>query len=236
MYVFRAFASPLKLQRLGQTLRSVAISHLHTTKKNVGKTIFVKGLPYEAIEEEIYQFFKTCGEIKLVKILAKLDGTSSGCGYVTFQDILGRKQALLLDGAYWPSSDRTLGIEDTTANTLNMNGVKPKDCDTVIVANVPFDANEDDIREVFSRAGIISEVRLARDEQLRFKGFCHIVFKDSSSVDQAISLAGTMLKGRQVRIDYAPDRYKSPLRKGGKGGKGGQSPNRRTTTTTRRLA
>ena len=50
------------------------------------KTVFVSGLPYETTEEELRQFFESCGVIKELKIPKYQDtGRNIGYGHITFK-------------------------------------------------------------------------------------------------------------------------------------------------------
>ena len=42
-----------------------------------------------------------------------------------------------------------------------------------------------------------------------FKGFGHIEFADTASTDLAVAMAGEMVLGRAIRVDYAKGKNKS---------------------------
>ena len=122
------------------------------------------------------------------------------------------------------------------------SGVKPEGCDTVFVGNLPWDVEEDNLRETFASCGDVARIRLATDpNDGSFKGFGHVQFYDGACTDAAVMLAGTEINGRAIRVDFAPPRERtsfggaggSPREggggrggrgDGGRGGRGGASP------------
>jgi len=83
---------------------------------------------------------------------------------------------------------------------------------------------EDVLRGMFGACGDVASVRFAMDESGAFKGFGHLEFVDGASTEEAVKLAGTMIGGRPIRVDYAPPRNRDSS--GGRGGGGGRTPGR----------
>ena len=75
--------------------------------------------------------------------------------------------------------------------------------DVAYVGNIAYEADEAAVRALFEPFGV-TKVRLHTDKDTgKPKGFAHVHFKDEASMDAAISLNGTMLMGRQIRVGYA---------------------------------
>eukprot|EP00406_Dinophysis_acuminata_P055919 CAMPEP_0179297712 /NCGR_PEP_ID=MMETSP0797-20121207/45611_1 /TAXON_ID=47934 /ORGANISM="Dinophysis acuminata, Strain DAEP01" /LENGTH=117 /DNA_ID=CAMNT_0021007061 /DNA_START=44 /DNA_END=393 /DNA_ORIENTATION=- len=79
-----------------------------------------------------------------------------------------------------------------------------KSC-TVFIGNIPYDAQEDDLKSIFSRVGSVDSLRLVYDKdtkQPKGYGFC-----DYSDADTALSairnLNDVEYSGRRLRIDLA---------------------------------
>ena len=77
---------------------------------------------------------------------------------------------------------------------------------SVFVGNIPFDASEESLRQVFALGtsggndGIIN-VRIVRDRSKNLgKGFGYVQFSDRSYAKEALALNGTFLDNRQLRI------------------------------------
>lgn len=76
------------------------------------------------------------------------------------------------------------------------------------VGNLPFEANEDDVRELFENHGDVDSVDLITDRQTgRPRGF-GFVDMPSDAADQAIvALNGTSMNGRDLTVNEARPRY-----------------------------
>ena len=166
-------------------------------------------------------FFKDCGKMTSVELPMGEDGRSTGTAFVIFTQRKELDKALELDGQYWPGTERWLKIQEGFEKSDRKSfgtGVRPEGCDTVFVGNLPFDVEEDQLREVFASAGTVDRVRFAMAEDGSFKGFAHVQFTDGDATDAAVKLAGTDVNGRAIRVDYAPPRN----REGAPGGSGGR--------------
>lgn len=117
---------------------------------------------------------------------------------------------------------RWLSIKYSTpkpeGNYVHKPSEKPPGCTTVFCGNLSFNIDEETLRAAFAECGEIKEIRFAEDRDTgEFKGFGHVEFIDSESTEKAVSLAGTDIMGRAVRVDYAADKRAG----GGNGGRGG---------------
>jgi len=76
--------------------------------------------------------------------------------------------------------------------------------DSVFVGNLSWSANEADLQDAFGGCGHIVSVRIPVDRNSgRQKGFGYITFESQDAANKAISLSGTDIAGRSVRVDYA---------------------------------
>ncbi|KAI9277374.1 hypothetical protein BY458DRAFT_504770 [Sporodiniella umbellata] len=74
---------------------------------------------------------------------------------------------------------------------------------TAHIASLSFDANEDDLAQLFDGLKI-ANIRLLRDRQTeRSKGFAYVEFEDVESLKSAIDLSGESIHGRGIRISVA---------------------------------
>ena len=88
------------------------------------------------------------------------------------------------------------------------------------VGNLPFSADEDQIRELFGQNGrTVSEVKLVTDRETgRPRGFGFVEMSSSEEADSAIrALNGHSLGGRPLTVNEAKERSSG----GGGGGYGG---------------
>jgi nucleolar protein 12 len=79
---------------------------------------------------------------------------------------------------------------------------------SIFIGNVPFTANEEEIRSVFSDCGAILNVRIVRDAQTGMgKGFAYVTFAPEANMDLALSRHETVqLHGRLLRVERSVER------------------------------
>jgi RNA recognition motif-containing protein len=88
------------------------------------------------------------------------------------------------------------------------------------VGNLSFDATENDIQDLFSACGPVSEVNLIVDRMTnRSRGFAFVTMATPEGAEAAIQqLAGKHVNGRDLTVNEARPREE---RSGGGGGGGG---------------
>ncbi|CAM6045138.1 unnamed protein product [Sphagnum compactum] len=77
---------------------------------------------------------------------------------------------------------------------------------TIFVKNIAWSVDENIISEFFKDVGEITDVRLAKDENGRSKGYGHIEFVSEEEAQQAVLKNGETLEGRDLFIDLAKER------------------------------
>ena len=87
----------------------------------------------------------------------------------------------------------------------------------IYVGNLPYTADEESVRVLFSQHGTVDAVRLINDRETgRFRGFCFVEMPDSDAQTAIARLNGHDIEGRQLRVNEARER------EGGGGGGGGR--------------
>jgi len=80
--------------------------------------VFVKNLPYEAGEDEVGDYFSTCGEILEVRLVYHpVQKYFKGFGYVDFKTVSGAKNAVAMSGKMYRG--RPLRIDSETRKPKN---------------------------------------------------------------------------------------------------------------------
>eukprot|EP00445_Apocalathium_hangoei_P000639 CAMPEP_0203840398 /NCGR_PEP_ID=MMETSP0359-20131031/751_1 /ASSEMBLY_ACC=CAM_ASM_000338 /TAXON_ID=268821 /ORGANISM="Scrippsiella Hangoei, Strain SHTV-5" /LENGTH=328 /DNA_ID=CAMNT_0050754603 /DNA_START=86 /DNA_END=1072 /DNA_ORIENTATION=+ len=97
---------------------------------------------------------------------------------------------------------------------------------TVFIGNIPYDATEDDLKEVFGRAGPVDSMRMVYDKDTKQpKGYAFCDYADPDSAMRAIrELNDAECNGRQLRIDLADNALRGGKCGGGGKGFGGPAP------------
>jgi len=91
------------------------------------------------------------------------------------------------------------------------------------VGNLPFDTDEEQVRELFSSYGEVRSVDMINDRDTgRFRGFCFVAM-DNTEADAAVAaLNGYSFGGRPLKVNEAKPREERPGGGGGsRGGYGG---------------
>jgi RNA recognition motif-containing protein len=97
----------------------------------------------------------------------------------------------------------------------------------IYVANIPFKASEDELRELFEQHGEVSSVKIVMDRETnRSRGFGFIEMADSESGNAAINeLNGYSFLGKELVVNEARPKTDAPRGGGGgfgnRGGSGG---------------
>jgi RNA recognition motif-containing protein len=95
------------------------------------------------------------------------------------------------------------------------------------VGNLPFNTTENELQELFSKAGPVQEVMLMQDKFTgKSRGFAFVTMTSDADAQKAIAeINGTQLEGRALTVNEA--RPREPRPPGGGGGGGGYGGDRR---------
>lgn len=203
------------------------------------KELFVKNLSYQSTEDSVFEAFSKYGTVVNVKLLTdKFTGKPKGIGFVEFETRADAKKALDgvdVDGrtaqcAFSNNKEKGNafgGAPRTNNYNNNNNGGSQQqsnysgDVHTIFVGNLGFKTTENSVRNFFSKVGNVVSCRIAKHEDGRAKGFCHVDFDSADSVQKAIALAGQDLDGREIRVDASqPRQSRGGPPSGGRGGFG----------------
>ena len=90
---------------------------------------------------------------------------------------------------------------------------------TIYVGNLPFSANEADVRVLFERYGKVDSVKLVNDRETgRPRGFGFVDMPSSDAQAAISALNGYEMNGRALGINEAQERVPRGPRPGGGGG------------------
>ncbi|KAM3912431.1 RNA-binding protein 34 [Leptodactylus fuscus] len=176
------------------------------------RSVFVGNLPVACTKQMLKAYFKEFGPIESVRFrsVARADPTMSRkCAaiqrdvhpkrksinaYVVFKEQDSATKALVRNG-----NEISSGFHirvDLASKSSSYDNKK-----TVFVGNLPYDIEDEVLREHFSQCGAIDGVRIIRDNKTGIgKGFGYVLFQGSDSVQLALKLANSELMGRKLRI------------------------------------
>lgn len=80
---------------------------------------------------------------------------------------------------------------------------KADGCLSAYVGNLKWDVTETDLRDFFKSLKI-SSIRFAINKRTGdSRGFCHVDFEDDESLEKAVGMNQSELRGRPIKISYA---------------------------------
>ena len=88
------------------------------------------------------------------------------------------------------------------------------------VGNLPYKADEEALREIFSAVGEVESVKVITDETGRSKGFGFVEMSDEDAEKAITTLNGSALMGRSIVVNEARPQAEKGRGPGGGPGKG----------------
>lgn len=175
------------------------------------RTVFVGNISLACSKKQIKLLFRQHGTVESVRFRSmaiapgklptfvarkthkQLSGSSLNA-YVVFSSEEEAERSLALNGTLL--EDRHLRVD------LSVRSMEHEHQRSVFVGNLPFTADEEELRRVFSDCGEIEAVRIVRDTKLGVgKGFGFVQFKERSGVVFALKRNNKVeLEGRPLRV------------------------------------
>jgi RNA recognition motif-containing protein len=114
---------------------------------------------------------------------------------------------LTLDGESFKGDGRTMKIRRDRTGNKPRRPPPPRVAGslTVYVGNMPWAASKEEVEAMLSDAGCaVSSMRYHTDAETgQFRGFVHAELADESSLQNALALAGTRWRGRELRVSHS---------------------------------
>ena len=200
------------------------------------RQVYVGGIPFYKTEEDIVAAFADEGHaVEAIDCMKFPDsGRFRGIAIITFATREGAKAALAWNGEEWdgtfltvkkyaPKSDAVAG-EDADAPPPPRREVEKVEGQRIaFVGNLSWDVTEEALRVALVGCEV-KEVRMGVDKETgAFRGYAHVEFVADEDLEQAVSLSGAKLLGREMKVAYATARKAPRTREGreGGGGRGG---------------
>lgn len=89
----------------------------------------------------------------------------------------------------------------------------------IYVGNLPYDASDSDLQQLFEKFGTVSSARVVSDRETgRSKGFGFVEMNDRAEAEKAIEgTNGTEMNGRALRVNESQPKPRNDRRGGGRG-------------------
>lgn len=183
-----------------------------------GTTVFVKNLNFSTTDESFKKHFKNCGPILSAEIAKKKDLKtgkllSMGFGFIQFKT---KESALKAVKNFQLSKldDHSLEVKLSNRATVPSATTKKKKYEVtkqlsskILVRNVPFQAAEKDVRELFCQFGSLRFVRLPKKmgNDGGHRGFAFVEFLTKGDAKRAFDALchSTHLFGRRLVLEWS---------------------------------
>jgi polyadenylate-binding protein len=168
--------------------------------------------------------FSAHGDINDCIVISDETGKSKGFGFVTFEAKEHADSAIkALDRS--KVDGRRIGVRDSDAPRDKKPERKHAQGARLYVGNLPFKANEDELKALFSEHCKVTGLDWTRDKAGQPKAFAFITIQPESDAAAVIEkVNGSELKGRKIRVDSANSgRSKKPGKGGDSGAGAGKS-------------
>ncbi|KAG4265787.1 nucleolin [Fusarium proliferatum] len=168
------------------------------TKTDEATTLFAGSLSWSIDDNALYEAFKHIEGLANARVMTeKGTGRSRGFGYVDFNDAASctkayeTMQGVELEGRainldYANARPADANPQSRAADRAQRHGdtVSPES-DTLFVGNLPFDVDQDTVREFFSDVAEVASVRLPTDpDSGNLKGFGYVSFNSVEDAKQ----------------------------------------------------
>ncbi|XP_069842045.1 RNA-binding protein 34 [Dendropsophus ebraccatus] len=176
------------------------------------RTIFVGNLPATCTKQMLKSCFKEFGPIESMRFrsVARADPTESRKVAAIHRNVHPKRKSI---NAYVVFKEQDSAAKAIVRNgteisggfhirvDLASKGSSHNNKKTVFVGNLPYDIEDETLREHFSQCGTIEGVRIIRDKNTGIgKGFGYVLFQGADSVQLALKLEQSELMGRKLRV------------------------------------
>eukprot|EP00742_Colponemidia_sp_Colp-10_P005552 GILJ01005935.1.p1 GENE.GILJ01005935.1~~GILJ01005935.1.p1 ORF type:complete len:783 (-),score=159.38 GILJ01005935.1:255-2543(-) len=187
--------------------RTDSISESSSGPRDDKTTVFVKNVSQEADEGTLRQHFSQFGEVVGIRLLLdKATGKHRGIAYVDYADEVQANDAATR------AHHSSLNGQPLYCDRGKGTAVKPETKNWVHVNNLAFQVASSDLLDLFSTCVKQSdpkpEVHIVTRDSGESKGFAFVRMPSEESVELALKLTDTELKGRRVKVTRSDREYK----------------------------
>jgi len=177
------------------------------------RTLRVVGIPWKFGEVELKEAFAKCAPVLDARVVRDRERRSKGFAFVEYYTAKDAEAALTQQ---WELGGRRVTVQSEAEhmskkhlddhNQPTQPAQQPKrqrnynDSLTIFVSNLPFDATDADLHQLFAAVGPLRNVRLIRDQKQQSKGYAYIEYQTAEGVASALSLNQSTLRGRIINV------------------------------------
>ncbi|CAF1564186.1 unnamed protein product [Rotaria magnacalcarata] len=168
-------------------------------KSGVGN-VFIKNLDKNIDNKSLYDTFSAFGNILSCKIMTDENGQSKGFGFVHFEtqeaadSAINKVNGMLL-------ADKKVFVGRFLSRTQRDGDSGPRKFTNIFVKNFGDQLDEEKFRELFSKYGKITSLKLVSDDSGHCKGFGFCSFDTPDEAEQAVqNLNGFTVGDKQIYV------------------------------------
>ncbi|RHY31401.1 hypothetical protein DYB32_003553 [Aphanomyces invadans] len=170
------------------------------TNSTPNSKVFIGNLPYNFTEGDVTELLSSCGTVLNVNLVVDNENKSRGFGFAHFETAEAAAAAVKLNGTFLQG--RPVSINYSLRAPAQGRGTAM--ADTIFVANLPHDVEEETLESMFDHCGAIESIRLAKDQETgRSRGFAHITFAMPEGAKKAIGLNGAQIDANTIGVELA---------------------------------
>lgn len=178
------------------------------------KTVFCGNIPNEngVNQTTVKNLFAQYGKIKTIRMRSETGNilfskkNKKSCtsfnAYIVFENIEDAKKSMQLNGYKLKDNHLRVNMANDKTKAFQSKG-------SIFVGNLPFDATEKEVHELFESCGKINYVRI-----IPRKGICYVSFDiGGTAILNALKLNDTEFKGRNIRVTRCESKPKQEKKK-----------------------
>ncbi|KAM6459905.1 RNA-binding protein 34 [Liasis olivaceus] len=185
------------------------------------RTVFVGNLPVTYTAQMLKAFFKEYGQIESIRFRSLIPAENAISkkmaaikrkihpnmkyvnAYIVFKEESAANDALKCNGT-----------EITSGFHIRVDLASKSSCHdnkrSIFVGNLPYEIDDDTVRNHFLECGYVTGVRIVRDRNTGVgKGFGYVLFETTDAVHLALKLNQSELQGRKLRVQRCVKREKA---------------------------
>ncbi|KAM3147304.1 hypothetical protein pb186bvf_000555 [Paramecium bursaria] len=171
------------------------------------RIVYVKNLNFSTNEKQLEKLFSSY-KIKKISIVSR-EGLSKGYGFVEFENEQDAQKAIKqLQNVVLENHSLQLSMSrpQKKAQTEKKQREEVEPTNKIVVRNVPFEANAQELRKLVKQYGEVKKLRLPKKLDGNHKGFAFVEFVNVEEAQNAYdSLQNTHFYGRRLVIEYSLD-------------------------------
>ncbi|KAI7730523.1 hypothetical protein M8C21_006236 [Ambrosia artemisiifolia] len=189
-------------------LKTERVEGVSSEKQRVARTVVIGGLLNDDMAEEVHSLARECGSLSSITYpLPKeeithhgllQDGCRQGASSLVYTSVKAARACVA------KLHQKNLGGGTVWARQLGGEGSKVQKW-KLIIRNLPFKANVNEIKEMFSAAGLVWDVFIPKKPDTGLsKGFAFVKFTCKQDAENAIQkFNGQSLGKRPIAVDWA---------------------------------